>query len=333
MQSSDAIISIPSYNIIFQYIILDKSKSPLMSSSYQTDLNNINAMYSGKLLDVSAGMALQGLNDKLSSVTTSLSQLQDTKQNAMSKQNDVKNMVDTEAKRLADKKEMIDKAMETQKRIIYFNDNSRKRYSAYLNIVVTFAILFFVLFLLRVLQVQVTFLPEALFIVLYIVVISIGVIRIYTIYSEIRKHNLYNFDELNFNSPPAPTTGAPGRTDASGNPFDFSLMGCVGEKCCDDSTTWDNSIGKCVNPAMAPTVPGASTVPGSTGPANASPTPTLSAAEYKESYDELGYNPIDYTNDTDYGGGIEDNEAFTTRTSYQIPPLDSFEYKGYTPYK
>lgn len=75
-----------------------------MSSSYQTDLNNINAMYSGKLLDVSAGMALQGLNDKLSSVTTSLSQLQDTKQNAMSKQNDVRNMVDSEAKRLADKK-------------------------------------------------------------------------------------------------------------------------------------------------------------------------------------------------------------------------------------
>ena len=162
-----------------------------MSSSYQTDLNNINAMYSGKIMDVSAGMALQGLNDKLASVTTSLSQLQDTKQNAMSKQNDVKNIVDSEAKRLADKKEMIDKAMETQKRIIYFNDNSRKRYSAYLNIVVSVAIMLFVLFLLRVLQVQFTFIPEALFIILYIVVISIGIIQIYRVYAEIRKHNLY----------------------------------------------------------------------------------------------------------------------------------------------
>ena len=329
-----------------------------MSSSYQTDLNNINAMYSGKLMDVSAGMALQGLNDKLASVTTSLSQLQDTKQNAMSKQNDVKNMVDSEAKRLADKKEMIDKAMETQKRIIYFNDNSRKRYSAYLNIVVTFAILLFAIFILRVLQVQFTFLPEALFIVLYIVVISIGFIRIYVIYAEIRKHNLYNFDELNFNPPPAPTTGAPGRTDASGNPFDFNLMGCVGEKCCDDSTTWNQSLGKCVNPAMAPTIPGAPGAPGSPGssgapaapgapgapgssgapgapgaPANTPPIPTLSAAQYKESYNALGENPIVYRNDQDYGGGREDNEPFTTRTSYQIPPLDSFEYKGYTPYK
>jgi hypothetical protein len=323
-----------------------------MSSSYQTDLNNINAMYSGKIMDVSAGMALQGLNDKLASVTTSLSQLQDTKQNAMSKQNDVKNIVDSETKRLADKKEMIDKAMETQKRIIYFNDNSRKRYSAYLNIVVSAAILLFVLFLLRVLQVQFTFIPEALFIILYIVVISVGIIQIYRVYAEIRKHNLYNFDELNFNSPPAPTTGSPGGTDASGNPFDFSLLGCVGEKCCDDTTTWDKSVGKCVNPAMVPGGPGApgalgsTGAPGSTGPGgpgapgapgstggpNPSPSPTLSSSQYRESLNIFD-NPIDYTNDEDYGGGVEDSESFTTRTSYQIPPLDSFEYKGYTPYK
>jgi len=306
-----------------------------MSSSYQTDLNNINAMYSGKIMDVSAGMALQGLNDKLASVTTSLSQLQDTKQNAMSKQNDVKNIVDSEAKRLADKKEMIDKAMETQKRIIYFNDNSRKRYSAYLNIVVSVAIMLFVLFLLRVLQVQFTFIPEALFIILYIVVISIGIIQIYSVYAEISKHNLYNFDELNFNSPPAPTTGSPGGTDASGNPFDFSLLGCVGEKCCDDTTTWDKSVGKCVNPAMAPGAPGSTGgpgAPGAPGGPNPSPSPTLSSSQYRESLNIFD-NPIDYTNDEDYGGGVEDSESFTTRTSYQIPPLDSFEYKGYTPYK
>ena len=321
-----------------------------MSSTYQTDLNDIQSLYSGNIMDVSSGSALQNLNSKLSSVTTSLSQLQDTKQNALSKQNDVKNIVDSETKRLADKKEVIDQAMEAQKRIIFFNDNSRKRYSAYLNIVITAAIVLFILFLLRVLQVQLSFIPEGLFIVLYIIVISVGIILIYQIYTEIRKHNLYNFDELNFNSPPTPTT-VPGRTDASGNPFDFNMMGCVGESCCDEGTTWDKSIGKCINPALTQDVIVVDSTKGSTTTgvvkgskttgvvAATSPSPTLSAGEVSGLYGSSDDNTIDYTNDTDYGGFLDDNklQPFTTRTSTSVSaypsPLDAFEYKGYTSYK
>lgn len=312
-----------------------------MSSTYQTDLNDIQSLYSGNIMDVSSGSALQNLNSKLSSVTTSLSQLQDIKQNALSKQNDVKNIVDSETKRLADKKEVIDKAMESQKRIIFFNDNSRKRYSAYLNIVITAAITLFILFLLRVSQVQFSFIPEGLFIVLYIIVISVGIIFIYQIYSEIRKHNSYNFDELNFNSPPIPTT-VPGRTDASGNPFDFNMMGCVGESCCDEGTTWDKSIGKCINPALTQDVEVVDSTKGSTTTgvvAATSPSPTLSAGEVSGLYGSSDDNTIDYTNDTDYGGFLDDNklQPFTTRTSTSISaypsPLDAFEYKGYTSYK
>jgi hypothetical protein len=312
-----------------------------MSSTYQTDLNDIQSLYSGNIMDVSSGSALQNLNSKLSSVTTSLSQLQDIKQNALSKQNDVKNIVDSETKRLADKKEVIDKAMESQKRIIFFNDNSRKRYSAYLNIVITVAITLFILFLLRVSQVQFSFIPEGLFIVLYIIVISVGIIFIYQIYSEIRKHNSYNFDELNFNSPPIPTT-VPGRTDASGNPFDFNMMGCVGESCCDEGTTWDKSIGKCINPALTQDVEVVDSTKGSTTTgvvAATSPSPTLSAGEVSGLYGSSDDNTIDYTNDTDYGGFLDDNklQPFTTRTSTSVSaypsPLDAFEYKGYTSYK
>jgi hypothetical protein len=308
-----------------------------MSSTYQTDLNDIQTLYSGNIMDVStSGTALQELNSKLSSVTTSLSQLQDTKQNALSKQNDVKNIVDSETKRLADKKEVIDQAMEAQKRIIFFNDNSRKRYSAYLNIVITAAIVLFILFLLRVLQVQLSFIPEGLFIVLYIIVISVGIILIYQIYTEIRKHNLYNFDELNFNSPPTPTT-VPGRTDASGNSFDFNMLGCVGESCCDEGTTWDKSIGKCINPALTEDNVEIDNV--GAGVAATSPAPTLSAGEVSGLYGSFDDTTIDYTNDTDYGGFLDDNklQPFTTRTSTSVSaypsPMDAFEYKGYTSYK
>jgi ABC-type multidrug transport system fused ATPase/permease subunit len=330
-----------------------------MSSTYQTELNDIKSM---NLSDASLGPALQNLNDKLSTVTTSLTQLTDVKQNALSKQNDVKNIVDSESKRLADKKEVIDNAMETQKRIIYFNDNSRKRYSAYLNIVVTSAILFFVLFLLRVLQVQLTFIPEFVFIISYIVAISTGLIIIYNVYSEIRKHNLYNFDELNFNGPPTPTT-SPGGVDASGNSLFGINLGCVGESCCDEGTSWDKNIGKCVNPAL--TESGAATPTASFSPASSAttaasassttvPVPTLTTTQISNLYNSLNSTSIDYTNTKDYGAGFDIiKEGYTSSTkpsvttvvaastastassasSSYVSPLDSFEFKEYTSYK
>ena len=346
----------PTTNILCYNIIYCNQ---LMSSTYQTELNDIKSMNPS---DASLGPALQNLNDKLSTVTTSLTQLTDVKQNALSKQNDVKNIMDSESKRLADKKEVIDKAMETQKRIIYFNDNSRKRYSAYLNIVITSAILFFVLFLLRVLQVQFTFIPEFVFIILYIVAISTGLIIIYNVYSEIRKHNLYNFDELNFNGPPTPTT-SPGGVDASGNSlFDINL-GCVGESCCDEGTSWDKNIGKCVNPAL--TESGAATPTASFSPASSAttaasasattvpgsttvPVPTLTTTQISNLYNSLNSTSIDYTNTKDYGAGfdiIKEGYTSTTKPSVTtvaaastasasyVSPLDSFEFKEYTSYK
>ena len=160
---------------------------------------------------------------------------------------------------------------------------------------------------------------------------------------------------MNFNSPPTPTT-SPGGVDASGNSLFGINLGCVGESCCDEGTSWDKNIGKCVNPALTesgaatPTAsfsPAASasstTVPGST----TVPVPTLTTTQISNLYNSLNSTSIDYTNTKDYGAGFDiikegytsstkpsvTTVAASTASASYVSPLDSFEFKEYTSYK
>jgi len=81
-----------------------------------------------------ADIALDNLNDQLQPIYTNLMNLQGVQMNAVAKQQDMMNIVDFEQERLQQKQNTIDQAIENQKRIIYFNDNSRKVYSAWLYI-------------------------------------------------------------------------------------------------------------------------------------------------------------------------------------------------------
>jgi len=71
------------------------------------------------------GIALDNLNDQLQPIYTNLMNLQGVQMNAVAKQQDMMNIVDFEQNRLQQKQNTIDQAVENQKRIIYFNDNSR----------------------------------------------------------------------------------------------------------------------------------------------------------------------------------------------------------------
>jgi len=70
------------------------------------------------------GIALDNLNDQLQPIYTNLMNLQGVQMNAVAKQQDMMNIVDFEQNRLQQKQNTIDQAVENQKRIIYFNDNS-----------------------------------------------------------------------------------------------------------------------------------------------------------------------------------------------------------------
>ena len=190
--------------------------------------------------------ALTRFNNQLKEVYSTLDQLNTVQNNALSKQNEVKNIVTSESKRLENKKSQIDQAVKNQSHIIYANDNNRKVQAAYLNIVITLVITLGIIWVIRVLQRNFgTFIPEFIITLALILTISIGLIYIFSYYVKIRSRDNYNFDELKLD-PPAPlATPTPDPYTKSLNNNLLGIDTCVGEKCCSEDTVWDNEKGIC----------------------------------------------------------------------------------------
>ena len=213
-------------------------------------------------------MALSEMNNYLEPIYTNLTNLQGVQTNAVAKQQDMLGVMSLENERLQDKEDSINQAIENQKRIIYFNDNSRKVYSAWLYILIVFTIVLASIFIVRVLYQQFgEIVPEMVFNIAIIVIVSIGLIICFRIWAGIRARNHYNFDELNLDAPHIGTSN----NSANGLGFGFgSLVGCIGSQCCTPptekgpGTKWDPSIGRClyVGSLSSPTaVPGITSIP------------------------------------------------------------------------
>jgi hypothetical protein len=215
---------------------------------------------------------LTALNSKLYDIYATLNDLDGVQTNALSRQTDVKDIMDYESWRLEDKAIQVDKAAENQKRIIYFNDNSRKIHAAYLRIIITAAFTLAIVWLIRVISHHFGSMIPVFFInVAMILTISIGLIIIYNYYREILAHNRYNYDELNFDAPNV--TIAPQEDAAAGsNLLDESNVkkSCTGSYCCNPPTAgtpgtkWNPNTGKCEFAAALPT--GSPTTPSATTP-------------------------------------------------------------------
>ena len=230
-----------------------------------------------------ADIALDNLNDQLQPIYTNLMNLQGVQTNAVTKQQDMLNIVDFEQERLQQKQNTIDKAVENQKRIIYFNDNSRKVYSAWLNILIVGMIVLGVIYVIRLLhRYYGEIIPEMVFTITTIGVVSIGLIICFQYWSDIRARNNYNFDELNLEPP---IIGV--KKDNTYDEFGLgSLVGCIGAQCCtpptndNPGTKWDPSIGKCLyeesmNSSIPASTSGPTSIPSNTTGVPYSSTPPV----------------------------------------------------------
>lgn len=213
--------------------------------------------------------ALFNLNRYLFDTYNSLVDLQGVQTNALSKQNDVLDIVSAESERLNSKKAVIDQASLNQKRIIFFNDNSRKIYAAYIKIIVTLAITLAIVYILRVLYFN-SLIPESVLTLSIIITLSVGLIIMYNYYAAIRSRDPYNFDELKLDPPSTPNPNATVAVNDANLLFG-GMAGCIGSQCCTPATNetagtmWNSVKGKCEYAnALAPTTTTVPTVPIST---------------------------------------------------------------------
>ena len=212
--------------------------------------------YSKKLSEnPSYSNELYGFNDKLKSVYSSLTTLNGVQTNAISRQTDIKDIIDKEADRLKSKQDQIDQAAKNQKRLIYFKDNSRKVYAAYLKIMITAVFTLAIVWIIRLINFHVgEFIPQFITNISMIATVSIGAIIMYNYYIEILSRDRYNFDELKLNPPGPLATPSPMTSTSSSNTSGSGI--CIGQNCCHDDTVWISTSNKCVAPT--PTATGTS---------------------------------------------------------------------------
>ena len=228
------------------------------NSLFQNELTYINNIMP------SGNSQLTALNTTLGDVNTNLTTLDSVQKNAISHQNDIKNIITDETTRLNDKKTTIDNAIISQNRIIYFNDNSRKIYAAYLRILIVFTLILAIIWSVTVIKSYIIFIPSWIFDIIYVLTFCIGIIIVYNYYIDILRRNRYNFDELNSAPPTTNTTSNDSATSSSKGDLMAGITNiCIGEDCCnprpagvasssaDMYTTWDNNTNKCVKEGFA----------------------------------------------------------------------------------
>lgn len=211
------------------------------------DISNINTL-AGLFPNANANTGkteISALKSNLDTLNSKLNSDKIYQNEGISKQQEIQKIIRDENQRLIDKKDTIDKAIISQNRNIFFNDNSRKIYSAYLRILIvltiTLAILWIIMFIRKYLEDNI---PSWIFDILIIATISIGLIIIYYYYKDISIRNRYNFDEINLDPPSTDNTDASNKSvssDLTAGAFNL----CVNGDCCSDGTVWDEESGKC----------------------------------------------------------------------------------------
>ena len=191
--------------------------------------------------------AMSNMQENLLKINDSMGVLNDGMKNVLSDQTNVKKLVKREKKRLDHKQEQIDEARESQNRLLNLNDSYRKRYAAYLKIVIVLTIVLVIVWVFRLLPDYIPFIPSIVFDLIIIIALFLGFIVMYFQYQEIQTHNPLNYAELNYAVPEFKLIGIPTATPTPTPGAGFGTFGCIGPQCCGPNTTWDGKKAVCKN--------------------------------------------------------------------------------------
>lgn len=170
---------------------------------------------------------------------------------------EINQVLSQEDARLNEKELSIEKAKTSKQRLISMNDNYSKRMQEYIKMIMV-AIVSLLLFLgMLLLKNKIPGVPEGLFLVLAIIIISAGGIYCIIIYNNLMNRDPTNFDEINPASPvvlsQAEIDRALAASNASGDiTGSLNLGGCTGPSCCDttdrggNKAQWDPDTKKCI---------------------------------------------------------------------------------------
>jgi uncharacterized membrane protein len=196
--------------------------------------------------DPNSSSIITNLQSNLSNMYNDFTKANVSTDGVITNQNQMLDIVNSEKKRLLDKKQSVDTALYSQKRAVELNESNRLKQNSYTNLLIVFIITLVLFIGITVLSNTLTFVPQTVFDLLSIIVISLGIYIGIVTYLDILSRNNMNFNELNLGSL---ENNKAGNTVASGSGGISNLLsgleGCVGSDCCGPNTVWDQGNGIC----------------------------------------------------------------------------------------
>jgi hypothetical protein len=216
------------------------------------DLNgvlNIQQDYLGNLSasDPNSAAVINQIQQNLSHMYTDYAEANASTDAALTRQKDVLDIVNSEKKRLEDKKQGVDNAAFGQKRAVELNNSNRLKQNSYTNLLIVLIITLALFVGIMIASNVLTAVPQVVFDLLSIIVISVGIyIALYS-FLNIQSRNNMDFNQLEL---PGLKNSTAGNALASGAGSSTNLItgstGCVGSDCCGTDTKWDQDNNICV---------------------------------------------------------------------------------------
>jgi predicted nucleic acid-binding Zn ribbon protein len=226
--------------------IKQEDKSPVdLSNLFQLQRNYLVGL-GRKSQDEDIDADVERVQDQLDELHKDFKAAEENSQSVLVKQGEVDNIVKTENKRLHNKKQQIDSAIDSQQRAILLNESKRLRQHEYNRMLyyVIFALL--VVFLLVIIQKRVPFIPEWLVSVIVVFTFFYCGIMIFNIYNDVQRRSKMNFNELQLDQPVTMDEKRE-RELARGNLLgELSTGECQGPACCHPGTVFDKNKLQCV---------------------------------------------------------------------------------------
>jgi len=217
-------------------------------SSIQSILTTIQSILSSLGSNIDTTSVTNGLN----SIQTIAENADEKNKQLLLKQNEMKALVDDENARIQTNIQRVEDNLITKKRIVEFNENIRLRTEQYNEILFTFVLAMFLIIAIVIGLRMLPFLPEFISQGLVIIVGSAGLIKIFTIYSNMHERSHLNYNELDLDKPQIDTPEeVQQKQEAAAKSGDLlgsiDIGGCIGAACCDSSNNivWNKTSRKC----------------------------------------------------------------------------------------
>jgi len=217
-------------------------------SSIQSILTTIQSILSSLGSNIDTTSVTNGLN----SIQTIAENADEKNKQLLLKQNEMKALVDDENARIQTNIQRVEDNLITKKRIVEFNENIRLRTEQYNQILLTFVLTMFLIIAIVIGLRMLPFLPEFISQGLVIIVGSAGLIKIFTIYSNMHERSHLNYNELDLDKPQIDTPEeVQQKQEAAAKSGDLlgsiDIGGCIGAACCDSSNNivWNKTSRKC----------------------------------------------------------------------------------------